>query len=242
MKAYLTPVAVLAIGLAANGCGKVAPLARPASEAQAIAPVTKTALRAGDKVELKFFYAPELNDNQQIRPDGMISMQLIGDVQAAGKTPGELGEALKEAYAAHLKYPNVSVIVRESYQRKVFVAGEVIQPGLVDLPGDMSVLEAIMGRGGFNMTTAETSSVIVMRHVNGERVGYKVDLKKAMQGGTDMPFQLQPQDIVYVPRTAVVNVNQFLEQHVRNMIPQTGFVYTTSIGDNGTLGLDTSRR
>jgi protein involved in polysaccharide export with SLBB domain len=230
----------LAICVAGTGCN-VAPKARPASEAPA-AVAQKLTLRPGDKVDLKFFYAPELNDSQTVRPDGMLSLQLVGDVQVAGKTPSELQDALKDAYTAHLKYPNVSVIVREMYQRKVFVAGEVLQPGLVDLPGDMSVLEAIMSRGGFNMTTAEPASVIVMRYENGERHGYKVDLKSAMQGGTEMAFQLQPQDIVYVPRTAVVNVNQFLEQYVRNMVPQTGFVYTTTVGDHGTLGLDTSRR
>lgn len=235
MRPIMTLTALLVL---VAGC-EVAPKAKPSSEAKPLAAAPMT-LRAGDKVELKFFYAPELNDTQQIMPDGTIALQLVGNVDAAGKTPRQLGDELQNAYAAHLKNPNVSVVVREMYQRKVYVAGEVLQPGLVDLPGDMSVLEAVMSRGGFNMTTAEVSSVVVMRYENGQRVGYKVDLKNAMAGGASDQFHLQPQDIVYVPRTAVVNMNVFLEQYVTNMIPQTGFVYTTPVGD-ATLGLDTSR-
>ena len=227
---------VCVIGIGCN----VAPKARPASEAKA--PTTQQAmtLRPGDQIELKFFYAPEINDTQKIMPDGTIMLQLVGSVQAGGKTPGELAADLKSAYAEHLKYPTVTVIVREMLQQKVYVAGEVVQPGMVDLPGPMSVLEAVMGRGGFDMTTAEISSVVVMRHENGKRVGYKVDLKEAFAGGEVEPFMLQPQDIVFVPRTAVVNVNNFLEQYVAGVIPQSGFVYTRQTGD-ASFGIDTSR-
>lgn len=239
MRKMTTCIVGLMIALTFAGCN-VAPKAKPASEAPA-ATADTLALRAGDKVEIKFFYNNELNDTQQIMPDGTISLQLVGSVQAAGKRPADLAKELEAAYASHLKYPSVSVIVRDMYQRKVYVAGEVIQPGLVDLPGQMTPIEAIMNRGGFNMTTAEISSVIVMRYVDGKRTGYKIDLKDAMAGGTSESFQLQPQDIVYVPRTAVVNVNNFLEQYVTNMIPQTGFIYTHSSG-NSTVGVNTSGR
>ncbi len=221
------------------GCN-VAPKAKPAADATPANPAVLT-LRPGDKLELKFYYAPELNETQQIRPDGKLTLQLIGEVQAAGKTPAELSTELQTAYSTQLKYPQVTVVVREQLQQKVYVAGEVAQPGLIDLAGPMSVLDAVMASGGFNMTTAETSSVIVMRHVDGKRIGYKVNLKNAMLGGDNEPFALAPQDIVFVPRTAIVNVNIFLEQYVASVIPQTGFTYSRSTGNN-TIGLNTSRR
>jgi len=233
--------ATLSVLLAITAGCQVAPKARPASEA---APVTTNSmsLRSGDKIEIKFYSAPELNDSQQIRPDGKITLQLVGDVQAAGRTPGELSADLKEAFTSQLKYPQVTVIVREMYQRKVYVAGEVERPGLVELPGDISVLDAVMICGGFNMSKAELSSVIVMRHDNaGNRVGYKVDLRDAIAGGTTSNFILQPQDIVFVPRTPIVNVNNFLEQYVTGLVPKTGFTYSTGIGNDGRIGLDTSR-
>jgi protein involved in polysaccharide export with SLBB domain len=233
-------LATVIAAIAVAGC-EVAPKARPASEAKAPTTQSAMSIRAGDNVELKFFYAPELNDTQKVAPDGSLMLQLVGPVQAAGKTPAQLANELKEAYAEHLKFPNCTVIVREMLQQKVYVAGEVLQPGLVDLPGsDMGVLEAIMARGGFDMTSAEVGSVIVMRHEDGKRVGYKVNLKDAIAGGSSEHFALQPQDIVYVPRTAIVNVNNFMEQYVAGVIPQTGFTYARTSG-NSTIGVDTSR-
>lgn len=232
-------IGTVAIVLGIGGC-QVAPDARPASEA--VAPTTQSAMliRPGDTVELKFFYAPELNDTQRVAPDGTLMLQLVGATPVAGKTPADVSAELKQAYATHLKFPEVSVIVRDLIQQKVYVAGEVVQPGMVDLHGPITVLEAVMNRGGFDMTTAEVSSVVVMRHIDGQRIGYKVDLKNAISGGKTEPFYLQAQDIVFVPRTAIVNINNFLEQYVAGIIPQTGFVYTRQTS-NGTWGVDTSR-
>jgi len=220
---------LLAVSLFA-GCA-VAPHARPGSDAPP--PTTQSmTLHAGDKLELKFYYAPELNDTQQIRPDGKITLQLLGDIQASGRTPDEFSKDLQAAYAPQLKYPQVSVIVREMQTAKVYVTGEVERPGPVDLPGNMSAFDAIMASGGFSMTTAATNSVIVMRQVNGHRVGYKLDYANSMKGGEHAEFALLPQDIVYVPRTAITNVDNFVEQYISNVVPQTGFVYTSNSGNH----------
>ncbi len=225
--------------LAVAGCN-VAPKAKPASEAPMPTTQAATTLQPGDNVELKFFYAPELNDTQRVLPDGTLTLQLVGSVKVVGKTSAEVSDLLKTAYSEHIKYPSVQVILRDQLQQKVYVAGEVIQPGIVDLYGHLTVLDAVMNRGGFDMTTAEISTVVVMRHENGKRVGYKVDLRDAIAGGETASFYLQPQDIVFVPRTAVVNINNFLEQYVAGLIPQTGFVYTRNSG-NATYGVDTRR-
>ena len=239
MNRQLVAIALLSAGsLVYTGCN-VAPKARPASEAKPADPAILT-LRPGDELELKFYYAPELNERQKIRPDGKLSLQLVGEVQAAGKTTAELADELKGLYAKDLKYPQVTVVVREQLLQKVYVAGEVSQPGMVDLAGPMSALDAVMASGGFNMTTAETSSVIVMRYVDGKRIGYKVNLKDVMLGGEHEPFALAPQDIVFVPRTAVVNVNNFLDQYVQGLIPQTGFTFVHTSGNNA-VGIDTGR-
>jgi protein involved in polysaccharide export with SLBB domain len=237
----LYATSTLAAAMFFSGACNVAPKALPATQAAPVAQ-DKLTLRPGDKVEIKFYSAPELNDSQQIRPDGKITLQIVGDIQAAGRSPGELSTDLQTAFTNQLKYPQVTVIVREMYQRRVYITGEVERPGLVELPGDMSVLEAVMASGGFNMTTAEISSVIVMRHDSaGNRVGYKVDLRDAIAGGTTPNFMLAPQDIIFVPRAPIINVNNFLELYVKNVIPQTGFIYTQRVGNDGTIGLDTSR-
>ena len=222
---HTRPFALLAAAaLIGLGCN-VTPHAKPASEAFVPPPSTRpSTLRPGDRIEMKFPYAAEFNDTQNIRADGQITMTLIGDVQASGRTPAELSNTLREAYATQLKYPQVTVIVRESYQRKVFIAGEVEKPGLVDMPTDMDLFQAVMASGGFKTTFAETRQVLVVRQVDGKRVGYKIDVEEWLKGAEYTPFMLQPQDIVFVPRTTITNVNNFIDQHISNLIPQTGFI------------------
>ena len=221
-------IAILAFAAAVTvaGCGPVAKHAADMSTAPK-PPTTApaTVLRAGDKVDLKFYYAGELNESQQVAPDGTLTLQLVGLVQAAGKTPTDLSKELNDAYAAHLKYPQVAVIVRESAQRKIYVTGEVVTPGMIDLSYDMTIMDAIMNRGGFALTTAQTREVLVMRYENGQRRGYKVDLQDAIEGGRHTDFQLQPQDIVFVPRTPITNIDNFIEQHITKMVP-SGILFT----------------
>jgi protein involved in polysaccharide export with SLBB domain len=179
---------------------------------------------------------------QVVRPDGRISLQLVGEVEAKGLTPTQLTDNLKELYGAHLRYPEVTVILREIRQRRVYVSGAVQRPGLVELPGELTLFEAIAEAGGFDLRTAETGSVLVVRHDDsGKRVGYKVNLKPMLKGEMSDPFYLQPQDIIYVPRTAITDVNQFIDQYINQVIPRTGFFYSAPVG-NGTMGIDTSSR
>ena len=219
-------IALAVATVAVLGACDVTPKARPAREAPVLAPTTRpTVLRAGDKVEFKFPYAAEFNDSQQIRADGLVTLQIIGDVQAAGLTPGELSDQLKSAYASQLKFPQVTVILRDSYQRKIYVAGEVEKPGLLDMPTDnMDVFQAVMASGGFKTTFAQTKNVLIVRQVGPKRVGYVLNVEEAMLGGEHVPFLLQPQDIVYVPRTTITNVDNFVDQYISKIIPQTGFI------------------
>ena len=139
--------------------------ALPADKASPVSALPDARLGAGDELEIKFYYAPELNIQQRIRPDGKISLQLVGDVDAAGVTPAQLDETLQSAYAKHLKYPELSIIVRGMYSRRVLVTGEVIRPGPMEMPSQMSLMEAIGNSGGFNFVSANIKQVIVSRDI-----------------------------------------------------------------------------
>ena len=226
---------VVVAGLA--GCTSVKAL--PASEAPVIAAPVAT-LAPGDTVELKFPYAAELNDTQVVRPDGRLSLQLVGEVDVAGLEPRTLNDQLQKAYAAHLKNPAVTVILRKEQARRVFIGGEVRQPGQFELPAPLNVMEALTLAGGLELTTAAVGHVIVMRDQGDLRVGYRVDLRPVLRGEATAPFQLQPGDYVYVPRTQIVNVNQFMRQYVAGVIPRTGLIGSKNIGGGASVGLDTS--
>jgi polysaccharide export outer membrane protein len=114
-------------------------------------------------------------------------------------------------------------------------------PGIVEMPAKITVLEAIMQAGGFNMQEAEIQNIVVIRHRENQRYGYSLDLKPIMNGGQTKPFYLQAQDIVYVPRTEIAKVGQWVDQHINRVVPQTGFLFSKRMGDT-TIGIDTSSR
>lgn len=207
-------------------------------------PDTRVVLAPGDELDIRFFYTPDLNDLQVIRADGKITLQLVGDVNAAGLTPSELQSRLQEGYAGIVEKPSVAVITRRLYHRNIYVAGAVMTPGLLPMPGHITALEAIMQAGGFDMREANTSEVVVIRNQNGERVSYVVDLGGDICGkAPSKPFYLHAQDIVYVQRTGVVKAAQWIDQHITKLIPQAGFNYFYNTGTgHSTIGIDTSSR
>jgi protein involved in polysaccharide export with SLBB domain len=205
-------------------------LLRNTSEKESMNPPNVT-LAPGDVIEVKFFYTPELNELQTVLPDGKIALQLIGEVEVEGKSPAELKNELMKLYSSQLKTPEIAVLVRSFYERRVYVGGQVMAPGIVEMPGTMTLLEAIMQAGGFNVVEAEVRNVIVIRHINGQRYGQSIDMKPALTGDKVPPFYLAPKDIVYVPQTTIAKVDQWIDQHINKIIPITGFHLSKVRGD-----------
>lgn len=185
-------------------------------------------LAPGDTIEIRFPYATQLKDlteTQTILPDGTITLAMVGKVMAAGKTPAELQDELVKLHANQLQHPVINISVTSLFERKVYVGGEVLRPGLIKLPGRMSVMEAIFEAGGFNMDKAKLKNVVLIRQQGKQRVAYSLDLEKALEGNTHEPVYLQPQDIVFVPRTTIVNVGLWLNQHLYDLLPNISFAY-----------------
>lgn len=184
-------------------------------------------IQPGDNLDIRFFYNPELNEQQQVRPDGRISLQLVGEQAVAGHTPHDVETMLRSRYATELKQPEIAVIVRGFGGQRAYVDGEVGHPGMVDLTGGITALQALAQSGGAK-NTADLDDVILIRRVNGKPVAVALNLKAAIEGsdfGQDIP--LRPYDVVYVPRTAIANLNQFIDQYFRQNVPiPFGFGYT----------------
>lgn len=204
--------------LATLGCSGMHP-ALTASQ-MAADPPPKETLVPGDEVEVKFFYTPDLNEKQMIRPDGTITLQLVGKVVAQEKTAQELRNDLIRLYTPELKKPEIEVLVRTKSDRKVYVGGEVKTPGTLEMKGDLTVLEAIKQAGGFVRPGADIRNVLVVRQRNGKQSGCVLNLQKAMEGKEEPPFLLQPRDVVYVPPTSITKANDWVEQYVNRMLPR----------------------
>ncbi len=155
-------------------------------------------LREGDILKISFPGSPNLDTTQPIRRDGKISLQLVGEVQAAGLTPSDLENQLVNLYASQLVSKQVTVEV-ESSAFPVYVTGSVLRPGKITSNHPMTALEAVMEAGGFDYTKADLRHVTVIRQEENGTKNHVLDLKSVMDGKTGEPFYLKPADIVYVP-------------------------------------------
>ena len=210
-----------------SACATRAPAPPTAETVRSGAPTAMEpyAVQAGDVISIKFYYNPELNEDVLVRPDGMISLQLIGDIRAAGQSPGLLAAELTQRYTGELATPKINVIVRQLGGARVYVGGEVTRPGVIPLSGGLTLFQAVQEAGSF-LKTAQLSQVVLIRRVGpSEATGYSIDVRPIANGaspGDDVA--LRPYDIVFVPRSKIADVNVFVEQYIRNVLPiQPGF-------------------
>lgn len=206
---------LLALLLQTAGCASTTAQFR---EEPSAPPEAKVILRAGDTIDLKFPYWQELNDTQVIRPDGLITLQLIDSVQAQGLTPEELDAKLTELYASKIKDPVISVVVRSLVDQRIYVGGEVNKPGLLTLQGEVDALQAVINAGGFNEMAQIEQVIVIRKDIKGKAVPYKVDLSKSLyETDSKNTLLLQPNDIVYVPKTAIANMDKFVKQYISEL-------------------------
>ena len=125
IKALLFCLVLIVFSLASCGNKPILPPTQVSREVVTLGP--------GDVLEIKFYYSPQLNETVTVLPDGTISLQLAGIIQVQGKSQKLLQQHLADLYAEHLKYPEVTVIVRSLYSRRVYVGGEVITPAVKQL-------------------------------------------------------------------------------------------------------------
>ncbi len=175
-------------------------------------------LQPGDTLRIKFLYHPELDIKVPVRPDGNITLQLAGDIHAAGLLPAELEKIIKERTSDRLREPEVSVIVAQLADQRVYVGGEVKLPGFVTFHPGMSPLQAIMDRGGFT-DTARIDSVLRVSGAEEDMQGTRLDFTKPLTDGRGGDVRLVAGDVLFVPRTFIGDVNSFVKLYVRGILP-----------------------
>lgn len=185
--------------------------AMPAAAAYTIHP--------GDLLAIKFYRNDDLDEDTVVRPDGKITLQLVGDVMAAGREPQQLAHDIQEAFRGELANPRVAVLVKRQAGR-VYVGGEVGKPGAVPLSPALTLIQAIQVAGGFLPTAHLSQVVLIRRDPTGRPVGYAIDTRPLIGGldpAEDVP--LQPSDIAFVPRSKIADVNLFVRQFIRDNMP-----------------------
>ena len=174
-----------------------------------------------DQIHVRFPYHPEQDPKTMIlvQPDGNINLDAVGTIKAAGLTPDELGSVIVEKVSNRLRDPQVAVTVAQYAPRKVFVGGEVNQPGPVIIQEGMTPLQAIFDRGGFK-DTAQRDGVVLIRDAGSEspQIG-RIDLFTSLENGKPEVITLLTNDVIYVPMSGIGRVNTWIRQHLREILP-----------------------
>lgn len=174
---------------------------------------------SGDELQISFYLSPEFDRDVTVRPDGKISLQLVGDVQARGLTPEQLADQLDRDYLTELRNPQVTVHVKNSPSRRIYVEGQVAHAGAFALEPGMTALEAIAEAGGITDTGSAGDAVLIRRDACGQPQGMVVNLAAADGGKHIDDVALMPSDVVVVPRSGIANVDLFIHQYIQSLIP-----------------------
>jgi polysaccharide export outer membrane protein len=154
-------------------------------------------LGPGDKLRIEVYKDSQLSQSVQIRPDGKITLPLVGDTEAAGRTPIELRDQLTTALKEYVTNPVVTVIVVEAVASQIFVMGEVARSGPIQLNGPTNVLQALAMAGGFK-EFANTKAVKILRPMpNGKVQTFIFNYREAVDGA-EKPLMLHSGDTIIV--------------------------------------------
>jgi polysaccharide export outer membrane protein len=153
---------------------------------------------ASDVLSVTVFKEPTLSGSLLVRPDGMVSIPLLGDVKASGKTPLQLADEVADALKKYVQNPNVSVVLTQINSKRVYLIGEVGKPGPVEMTSGMTLLQAIATAGGLTQY-ANSKKIYILRSEAGKQQKIAVRYKQALRGDGSLNLILEPGDTIVVP-------------------------------------------
>ena len=173
------------------------PFSAPAPRPAASATSADYRIVAGDKLNIQVYKDTQLSQQLQVRPDGKITLPLVGDVRAEGRTSAELRDSLVESLKEYNSNPVVTVIVTETVPPVFYVMGEVNAPGTLPIKGQLSAVQALAMAGGFK-DFAKKKDIIIQRKGPGGITTVPFNYNDAIKGKGAMVY-VQPGDTIIVP-------------------------------------------
>jgi len=182
------------------GVPSPAPCASSADAGVAPVNVAEYIVGEGDLLKLTVWKEPDLSlSTVTVRPDGMISVPLVGVVKVGGESPSQIQDELTERLSRFLSHPKVTVTVTEIKSKSVYVTGEVTKPGVYSLVSPTGVLQAIVMAGG-PTPFAHRKSIFILRSVDGKEQKIPVNYVKLLRGDDHVQnVSLVPGDTIVVP-------------------------------------------
>ena len=184
-----------------------------------------------DSITVRFTYHPEQDPKGpiSIRPDGQITLDATGAIQAAGRTPEELGKEIAAKSSTRLRDPEVLVTVTQYAVRKIYVGGQVGAPGVINFQGELTPLQAVLERGGFT-DNAQKDSIILIRNTGGpEPIIGRINVIQGLEDGVPEKITLSTNDILYVPMSGIARADLWVKQNLNDILP-TGLIGLGAMG------------
>lgn len=176
-------------------------------------------LQVGDALAIRSYFDSQLNQEVVVRPDGRISVLLIGEMLVTGMTPEELAVRIRQPYKRLVGGTDVTVAVTRSSGMNVYLSGEIKAPAIQQMDGNLTMLQAIARAGG-TLPSANTGNVLLIRHqADGKLSVSKVDLEKILRNEASDVF-LQRRDVIYVPKSEIAQTGQFVDQYINAIVPR----------------------
>jgi polysaccharide export outer membrane protein len=212
--------ALLALGACETAGGP--PLSEIASRINATLEPSAVVLGVGDRLSVRFPYSPTWNQETEVASDGSASFMAVGRLIVAGLSLGQLRESLNQSYSRVFPGHELDVVLGTRGARRVFVMGEVKEPGAFELDPDrrLTLLEALARAGGPLKESAYLAHTYLSRWSasTGKQVHWTIDAREDNWGGS-VPLYLQAYDVVFVPNTPVDEVAIWVDNYIRRMIP-----------------------
>lgn len=191
------PKPILTPAPAADQNASPAPTAAPPPAALAPADASRYVIAPDDMLQVTVWKEPTLSGSFPVRPDGMISLVLLGDVRAAGMTPMQLGKDISGRLEKYVQNPIVTVVVSAVNSQRIFVVGEVGHIGPIQLTPGMTPLQAIASAGGLS-PYASMKHIYILRGSQGKQTKIPYNYKAALNGDNQQNVSLLPGDTIVV--------------------------------------------
>src|SRR4051794_12948062 len=193
---------ILSLALVTSMALAQSTMAKPAQDANVpnkeVVSSSTYVIGADDTLHVDVWKEPDLTATLPVRSDGMISLPLLNDVQAAGLTPMQLANSITEKLKKFLADPRVTVVVTQMNSQRVYVMGEVLHSGSMTLLPNMSVLQALASAGFTQF--ANTKGIYILRNENGKQNKVAFNYKQVVKGeGMEQNLILRPGDTIVVP-------------------------------------------
>jgi polysaccharide export outer membrane protein len=179
-------------------------------------------LQVGDTLNVHYMSYPDLDDSATIGPDGHVALRLTNDFQIAGLTIADATKATNDSYKGILNHPGITLTIRSYSLQQVYVSGEVNSPGVIRSNVPLTAATAVAQAGGMKLATAHPDDALLLRRrLDGSVAYYRLNFHADLPSPTGDPL-LRNNDMIYVPRTAISSVADWVQANVQRMLPISG--------------------